>query len=525
MKKHRVVCLLTALCVLSASGCAYRKESGGAGSKPFQGYPIKTDETLTYWLELNTNVSSTTPDLGLTPFAEEIRKKTGVKVKYIHPAQAVQGTEQSSLQMLIASGDMPDIIEYNWDGLNNIATTLGENYIFPLNDVIPQYSPNLYRFLKEHPEIDKEIKTADGKYYVYPFLFDDSSLQVVYGPIIRGDWLRDLGMTVPKTIPQWYQTLQAFRDKKGAKAPLVFNNPDIWCGGFGINYDFYLRDGTVECGYIQPGFKEFLTEMAKWYREGLIDSNIANIDSRTIEVNMCSGKSGATHGLAGSAMGRWMDLMQQKNPDFQLIAAPYLTEREGQRPKFGRKESMAGSQGNAVITTSCKNIELAARYLDYGYSDEGLRLYNFGVEGVSYTMSDGVPKYTELITNNPGGIPMGDAMGKYLRGNQNGPFIQTKEYLEQYYRRPEQKEAVQVWGDTDSSLYQLPRLIFTQEENRERSAILKRANAYRDEMTLRFIMGVEPIENFELYVQTLKEFQLDKAVQITQAAYERYKKG
>ena len=220
-----------------------------------------------------------------------------------------------------------------------------------------------------------------------------------------------------------------------------------------------------------------------------------------------------------------MDLMQQKNPDFQLIAAPYPTEREGQRPKFGRKESMAGSQGNAVITTSCKNIELAARYLDYGYSDEGLRLYNFGVEDVSYTMSDGVPKYTELITNNPGGIPMGDAMGKYLRGNQNGPFIQTKEYLEQYYRRPEQKEAVQVWGDTGSSLYQLPRLIFTQEENRERSAILKRANAYRDEMTLRFIMGVEPIENFELYVQTLKEFQLDKAVQITQAAYERYKKG
>ena len=39
--------------------------------------------------------------------------------------------------------------------------------------------------------------------------------------------------------------------------------------------------------------------------------------------------------------------------------------------------------------------------LDYLYSEEGIMLTNYGIEGVSYELVNGEPVYTELLTNNP----------------------------------------------------------------------------------------------------------------------------
>ncbi|MNI80286.1 hypothetical protein D3C73_1368070 [compost metagenome] len=45
---------------------------------------------------------------------------------------------------------------------------------------------------------------------------------------------------------------------------------------------------------------------------------------------------------------------------------------------------------------------------------------------------------------------------------------------------------------------------------------------YRDEMFNKFVMNVEPIENFDKYVQTLKSMGIDDAVKVRQAALDRF---
>ena len=55
---------------------------------------------------------------------------------------------------------------------------------------------------------------------------------------------------------------------------------------------------------------------------------------------------------------------------------------------------LIGGNG-VVITPDCENVELAARYLDFWYSEAGILLSNFGKEGVSYTMVNGVPTFTD----------------------------------------------------------------------------------------------------------------------------------
>ena len=47
---------------------------------------------------------------------------------------------------------------------------------------------------------------------------------------------------------------------------------------------------------------------------------------------------------------------------------------------------------------------------------------------------------------------------------------------------------------------------------------------YNDEMFMKFILGAEPIENFDKYVAQVKKLGIDKVVAIYQAAYDRYRK-
>jgi putative aldouronate transport system substrate-binding protein len=48
-------------------------------------------------------------------------------------------------------------------------------------------------------------------------------------------------------------------------------------------------------------------------------------------------------------------------------------------------------------------------------------------------------------------------------------------------------------------------------------------NTYSDEMVLKFILGAEPLSNFDNYVAQLKKLGIDDAVKITQTAYDRFK--
>ena len=49
-------------------------------------YPIDTDVTLTYWMELNSNVAANYNNMAETPFGRNLTKETGIGIEYIHPA-------------------------------------------------------------------------------------------------------------------------------------------------------------------------------------------------------------------------------------------------------------------------------------------------------------------------------------------------------------------------------------------------------------------------------------------------------
>lgn len=548
MKKKVISLLLSASMVATALvGCGGNKstttdttaaqvaaettvQAAGEAAAEFA-YPMSNSPKFSYWAELTTTVSALHSNLGETPFAKGWMESTGADIEFLHPPIG-QLKEQFSL--ILADGNLPDLMEYNWmkDYPGGPEKAIKDGVIIPLNDVFDQYCPNIKKYLAENPDVDKMIKTDEGHYYVFPFIRGDQQLCNTIGLMLRQDWLEELNLEVPETMDEWHTVLTAFKEKKGVAAPYTFeytNNQYLDANPFVFAFDafrsFYLgSDGEVHFGGTEAGYKEYLSTFSQWYAEGLIDPDVATLKNDQVSAKMTNGTAGASMGQAGSRMGTWISAATQTTPEYMLVAAPQPVTEKGKSAEFGYVEIPYSGRASVAITTSCKDVENAARLMDWAYSEEGHMYFNFGTEGESYTMVDGYPTYTDEILKNSKGIPVSQAMSSYIRGNYNGPFVQDLRYLEQYYTMEAQKETPKVWGSGSSNgkAYMLPPITPTADESKEFSTIMNEINTYRDEMTLKFIFGTESLDNFDEYVSNIEKMGLSRALEIQNAALDRY---
>ena len=527
-KVCRVIALIAATAMLF-SGCGNKKTdtvvSQGTVTYPANGtYPVSSEDELSLWIPLTAVVSAQVSNFGDTPLAKEMEKVIGAKVTYIHPAT---GMEKEQFNLLLASDGMPDIISYDWYKYGG-DKAIDEGYIQPLNEVIDKWAPNLKKVLSDMPEIDGMLRTDSGRYYAFPFIRENLDLCVYGGPIIRADWLKKLNMDVPETIDEWDTMLTAFKEKLGATAPLSiggkvpFNNGMI-IGAYGITTGFYVDGNQVKYGPVQPEYKEFLLKMREWYQKGLLDSNFSGTDSKILESNMLNNKSGVTYGLTGSNLGAWLMAKKSTNDtEFDLVGAPYPTLNKGDKPQFGQMDWQYSTASSWAITKSCKNVELAARYLDYGYSEEGYNLYNYGPEGVTWEMKDGVPTFTDFVWHNPDGDSATAVINRYSMGNYGGPCVQSWHLKQSIQSFPQQNEAVEAWKKTDMSKHAMPLVTLTAEEAEEKSSIFADLDTYMWEMLYSFIMGTADLSEYDNYVSRMKQLGVDRVVELQQQALDRY---
>lgn len=488
--------------------------------------------TLTAWSTLQPGQSKSATNAADLPFYKELEKQTGVTIQFTHP---VMGQENDQFNLLIASGTFPDLIEWNWTGYpGGPDKAISDNIITPLNDLIDKDAPNLKNIMTQIPLIGKLMKSASGKYYEAPYLITDPSVLTWHGPIMRKDLFDKTGLAVPTTIDEWYTTLKAFKEKLGIDAPLTLPksyvdkdpfNYLISC--FGTYQDFYQVDGKIKYGPLEPQYKDYLSTLAKWYKEGLLDNDFAAQDSKTFDAKMINGKAAVTFANVGGGIGRYTTAGQAVNPEYKLMGIPYPTVKKGDTPKMGQQDFPVTTNLAFAITTSCKDKDIAMKWLDYGYdynqSSKGHMLYNFGIEGVTYTMVDGFPKYTDEITKNPKGLSLQEALSEYTNTIATGPAICDVREFQQLIGLPEQGEAVKNWK-TDST-NALPVVSPTSQADIDNlSTIMTDVSTYVSEMQIKFIMGEEPIDNFDKFTAQLKTMNIDQAIMIKQAAYDEFLK-
>ncbi len=498
--------------------------------------PSAEKVTLTYWVAMNQNVSATLKSFDEMTCYKELEKATNVRLEFQHPAV---GQEAEQFNLMIASGKFPDIIETNWiSAPGGPGKYLRDGVILRHNDLIAQQAPNLSKVLNDHPDWRRQILTDEGDLYGFPFIRSDPFLMVFQGPIIRKDWLDKVGLPMPETLDDWREMLKAFREKdpngngqadEQGFNPMLYGRPlnsfalsGAFVGAYGVTYGFYQVQGVVKYGPLEPAFKDFLKTMAQWYQEGLIDPDFPTTDSKLMDAKVTGGQLGALVQNTGGGIGKYMGLMKGKDPSFQLVAAPYPVLKKGDKPIFGQRDFNFNGLTAAITTANTKLAE-SLKVLDYPYGPEGHMLFNFGVEGLTYNLVDGYPKYTDLITNHPDKLPLQQSMGQHFRSNFSGPFVQDKRYMEQYAALPEQQESLKIWSQPTNE-YQMPMVTPTQDESRRFASVMSDVTTRCDEAVIKIITGQQPVDEWDMVVSELKAMGVEDAVQIQQAALERFNK-
>jgi putative aldouronate transport system substrate-binding protein len=346
--------------------------------------------------------------------------------------------------------------------------------------------------------------------------------------MVRKDWLDELGLQIPETIDEWYRVLKTFKEKKNIPTPLSFEYASFYDAmqfpyAYKVFRGFYIGDdGKIRFGSIENGFRDWLATFSQWYKEGLVDPDIVTLSFQQVTAKVLGGQTGVIAGTLASRMGTWITTARTSNPKFQLAGCPVPVLKKGDKPPLKVNLDNPYPGNGAAISGSCKNIELAARLLDWGYSQEGMIYFNYGTQGVSYTMVNGEPRYTPLILKNPDGWSMSQALSAYAKSASSGPFVQHGPFFEQINYLPEQSGAIKAWAGWEGRKHKVPPITPTVEESREFARIMNEVNAYRDEMFAKFLIGTESLSNWDNFVNTVKRMGIERAVEIQNAALARY---
>jgi putative aldouronate transport system substrate-binding protein len=526
MKRNLVFCLIaTMVCFAITSPLS----ATGRG-EPKAKQPL----TLTYFTAMQGRG-------GITNYNEilsykELERKTGVHIDFQHVSEQNMA---EGFKLMLASGKYADIINWRWMDLKESPDKfIKDGVIIPLNEYIDKYCPNYKKIFVDHPEWIKLALSPEGNHYAFKLINGADWMAVWFGPMIRKDWLDKYNLPIPETIEDWENALRTFKTKdangngKNDELPLVlgaygdplgsFKLGRVFIGAWGITLDFYQEKGTIKYGPLQPQFKEFLTVMNRWYKDGLIDPDYAVTTSDMLTEKMSKNLVGAITGGASGGVGKYSNLLESVIPGFKIRGTPEPVLMKGQKPQLGQQDPMIINVGAAISTQCSKKID-AAKWLDYAYSPEGSMIINFGVEGISYNMVNGYPKYTDVIMH-PASGSVDEAQAKYCVTNIGGPWIWDARFWEQLVSLPQQMEAIKLWANTDGSKLLPDNLVLSEQDMARLATKETDISTYVSEMVNKLIMGIEPLSSYDTFVSKLKSMGVDELVKARQTAIDKYNK-
>lgn len=323
-----------------------------------------------------------------------------------HEADGYSSTVAATL--LSGKTDLPDILNPMDFGVMELAA---DNLIIPLDNYI-ELMPNIVAAVGE--ERMDAWKSSDGHIYTIPSV---SMIRGSFSTLIRRDWLAKLGMTEPQTWEDWLKYWRGVRDNDlNGNGDASDEIPIALAGGMGgerslthllnafgiaasIDTQFcVLDDGTYTMVYEHPRYAEFLEAMAGLYREGILVEGYESYSYASIEEMMGKNVLGSTMTFAASgaqtAALREAGVKDALWESVEPICGPHsdkmIPERELVSPMW-------------CITAGAEErgkVEDIVRFFNWCFSEEGAFLYNYGIEGVSYTVTDGQPVLNrELVAN------------------------------------------------------------------------------------------------------------------------------
>lgn len=457
----------------------------------------------------------------------ELEKRTNIHVDYKTTSYTDQDT---AFNLLITSGDFTDMIFLGTNGgvptyNGGFDKGLEDGVFIELTDAVNKWMPNLKSYMDQNDEIRKQLHTDEGNIVAIACIQNGYEPAWV-GPGIRKDLLEKAGISkLPETYEELYIALTKFKNELGVEIPMaVF--PSGYNGmshaltaGYDVAPDFFNQHGTVKFGFIEPGFKEWLAMMNKWYNEGLISRDYYTNTDFTGMQSIPSGKAAATDFLMFTLADIYK--MLSGDPEFHFTAIPIPRKNASYIAHFRRFNEITGQTGIALSTavSDAEKLEIMARWIDYRFTEEGALLLNYGIEGDTYTLVDGKPQFTEKVFANPEGISPNDMIDMTTDSRYGALYDWTRT------KQTVSEEAwgfYDVWSNSSSGDWVMPPITLTSDEGSEFSSIYGDIQTLIGETIVQFITGAKPLSEYDAFAEQIKSMGIDRCIEIQQAALDRY---
>ena len=498
--------------------------------RPSVSLPLsESGDTLSFWTG-SPAMDATISGWNDSTAAQEMEKRTGVAIEYIEVAPPAQS---ESLNLMFASGDFPDIINYAVTGSYSVPYLIENEIAIDLADMMEEYAPSYSALMDADPALF--LATVDDEGQIGGLAGYQYNSFTVTGAIVRADWVEKVGMTPENlvTIDDYHQYLTSIKDQGLCEYPMpmrfdgsITGSPFLAAmGGYAgpaaessPNSFYYDENDQLVYSYITDVYHDYITLMSEWYQEGLITRDFLNSDMLDSS-NITTGQYGVFWQDC-QFMDYWTESGRVNDPDYTLrgIGEPLL--EPNQTVGYGGITNIAI---NLMITTGCKTPELALQWLDYHFSEEGSLLCQYGLEGEGLTYDEnGKPDYSELISNNPDGLSTDNALNTYAI-NIN-MYAKDGATLRKAYNEVQQ-QALDAWNGTREVTKSSFTELFTL--NTAETATVQQyytdISTYVSEQIGKFLIGEADVDaDWDAFVETVNSMGIDDVVSAYASAGERY---
>lgn len=443
-------------------------------------------------------------------------------------------TGTDTFNLTIASGDYPDAISNFYKYYTNgIEDGIEQEIIIDMDEPIREYMPNYMAIVNSDPEILKMASTDKGKIWGV-HLISNPEQDSFNGPIARTDLLEKYGMDGLTTLADWeeYLTKSVENEAECARGALLLMNT-----GFMSNYTtpsftissafdtgtvdtpWIVVDGQVVYSPISDGYKEYLALMNDWFEKGLIYQDFASYQQTFGQASMMStGEVTLADGFYNSIDDTEADATAE---GLKVQAVPYPVQEEGDTIHLRNYTYQVRPEYSMVISTACEYVEEVCKYFDYMWTEEGIRLVNYGPEGVTWNFNDeGEIEFTDVITNDPDGNTVKSMFTYYGTFN----FCTYNDWTREAITLSDDcMKCLDLWASCGDKDYVMPNVTLNTEEAETYNSTFSDINTHAQEMTLKFITGTADVETeWDAYVDEIEAMGIEKVIDCYQAAYERY---
>lgn len=419
MKMKKMLAVLSALVTLmGVTGCNSSSESQSAPTSSASSgvssgnenaakeheyseegvFPIVSegsDVELTVWAILSSSIE----DYSTNIQSKWYEDYSGVKINWINvPAEGWA----NQFQLSVMSGEYPDIYLYDF-ATSEVQACVDFGAIIPLNDLIEEHCPNIRTCLEDDPELKDTITAYDGNIYT---TFAKSYNMSAYKQKlwVNSDWLATYeaatGKGIPETTDEFKDMLIYFKnndmngngDTSDEVPYMGFNGLDgmyhlfnsfIPSNSSSEGFGCYQNDaGELAFAYNTTEFREALKYAYELFSLGLISDQTFTINSSDRYFYTSTSNDKATIGVTTAVTAD--QLIQLSSEEGMMDYSDYTAIAPMKGPD-GQQGFVTGGEYTVAlknaITTSCEHPEIAAKWLDYWFSEEG-RLWsvNGGME-------------------------------------------------------------------------------------------------------------------------------------------------